>query len=242
MMVDIPNLKLLVRRAELSSRVPFSEEQMGLLLGNLSECFSEELPDIVKDEETYSLRNSETKVPKQIALTLSKNIISLLWGQETKEKIAINMIKEISNLCTQTIATLPKILQHIDTEYVFDFETNQSHYALIQEVYYSQGAFAKLCRDGRKCLTNDIKYTMLLEDGRILIVSIIGGHAESKIRMDKQGKETLRIRLSVGQTQKLADLSLDELFVQHLAKVEGLVKDELLQSIVIPLANKISNQ
>ena len=240
---DIPNLDLLARTSELRSRVPFSEEQIGLLLGNLGEEFSEDLPDITRNEEseTYSLRNLETDIPKQISLSLAKNYIRLIWAQETEKEKAINMIKRMSSICKQTIKILPKVLNYIDTEYIFYFKTNKNHYALIHEVYYSQGPFAKIYKEGRKFLTNDIRYNTFLENGKILIISIVGTHSELKIIKDKQDKKELKIRLSVGQTRNLSALPLNQLFEQHLKSVEKLVKDELLQNIVMPLAEKISS-
>lgn len=241
---EIPNVDIIARSSELHLGVPFSEEQIGLLLGNLGEEFSDELPNITKNEksEHYSLRNFESEIPKQISLILGKNNINLIWAQETKDEKALDMIKRMCNVCNQTIKILPNLLKYIDTEYIFDFETNQNHYDLIHETYFSKSLFADISKEGRKHLTNDIKYHLLLEDEKVLIVSITGTHSDSEIIKDKTDKKTLRIRLGVGQTRGLSasSLGLDQLFEQHLAYVEKLVKEELLQKIVLPLANKIS--
>ena len=80
MRLDVPSVDIIARSSEMRLRVPFSEEQIGLLLGNLGDEFSDELPNITKDEKSdhYSLKNSESEISKQISLIIGKNNINLI--------------------------------------------------------------------------------------------------------------------------------------------------------------------
>lgn len=231
------------RTAEIALELPLPQEKFFGLVAHLRESLGDELPKIVqKKDNCYSLRNNETEISKQISLIIETKRVYLVWGKEVQWEKVKSILVQMAQTCTEAIMSLSRLLRHIDTEYVYEFNTSLNHYVIIHDTFFAATGFTTFLHSqaGMKNLSNDFQYSVLLPGGNILVVTITGSHEHGDIISGRLEEEELRVRISVGKVSGFEDAPLDKLFEKHLSEIDKLVTDKIVPDIVLPVAKTIS--
>lgn len=221
--------------------MPFSPEQLGLLVSTLRRDLGTLLPEFVVDEKikTWTMRSRDKDVAKQSSLVLIENGVSVIWGHECERGLDRKLTDSMCKASEETLTYIATLLQFVEAEYVFEFRTSENHYAVISDVFFGNGPLADVALAPRKHLTNDFAFRVLLDDARVLIIRATGSHNEGDIVLGRQGAEKLRIRVSVGQNDGFFESALLSVVDSHVKFVENLMESEIVPRVIEPLSQRV---
>ena len=240
---SIPCLQFFARTAGFSigiERLPANE--ITSLYGKICREFSKEFPEKFKESDAYFIRNDETDLNKQISLAISDNQITLVWGKDIQDEEALGYLNRICKVVGEETPRIVDIIQNVDSKYFFDFEATQNHYQIIHELFYSKSILNNIVTNETLYLDNDISYRLQIDEERMVLVSVTGGHSNSKIVRGKLDKKRFRVSIGIAQWINLENKSLIDLLRSTITEAARYVENEAIPKLILPIAKAMDGK